>query len=138
MKKYLGGRCLLGTQEYMDRSSFSKFRCHRIVSNSREVAQRVKCLRNFEMLNTAAFARGFGTVLCRTVPFYVFTNEKLKTTAFLSTFSPFIKSKKILEQVFPPHTCSSKPYPQFFSRANFSVLSAIVSRISSCLVSKRT
>ena len=48
-----------------------------------------------------------------------------------------IRNNSVLENVFPLYTCSSKPYPIFSSRVIFQS-SAIVSRISSCLVSMCT
>ena len=36
--------------------------------------------------------------------------------------SPFIGNMKVLEKIFPPYICSSKPYTKFSSRANFPVI----------------
>ena len=82
--------------------------------------------------NRSAYARiVFPFTRClRTVPFNVFKNEQSQNDSFSIHSSG---TRKILEKVSSPYTCSSKSYLKFCSGANFSV---IVSRISRCLVSK--
>ena len=68
----------------------------------------------------AAFIRDFGTgtVLCRTVPFKASTHEQFQTTASLHLSG----TRTVLEKIFPPYNCSSKPYTKCSSRANFPVI----------------
>ena len=81
------------------------------------------------------FTRSLGTVLCRTVSFKAFAHEQFKTTASLSIYQEHEKFlKKISHYTFVLRNLAQRDVREQI----FQLSSAILSRISPCLVSKRT
>ena len=80
-------------------------------------------------------SRCLGTVLCRTVLINLFTHEQFQSTAFLSIHQ---EQKKFLKKL-SHHTLVLRSLIQnFLHEQIFQLSSAMVCRISLCLVSKRT